>query len=88
MSFSKLGLSDPILKAVADLGYSSPTTIQKQAIPVVLKGENLIAAAQTGTGKTAGFVLPILEMLSKGETQKKNVSVRLFLSLLVNSRFR
>ncbi|MFC1235248.1 DEAD/DEAH box helicase [Vibrio sp. DW001] len=71
MSFSKLGLSDPILKAVADLGYSSPTTIQKQAIPVVLKGENLIAAAQTGTGKTAGFVLPILEMLSKGETQKK-----------------
>jgi len=71
MSFSKLGLSDPILKAVAELGYTSPTNIQTQAIPVVLKGDNLIAAAQTGTGKTAGFVLPILERLSRGETQKK-----------------
>lgn len=71
MSFSKLGLSDPILKAVAELGYTSPTNIQNKAIPVVLKGENLIAAAQTGTGKTASFVLPILEKLSNGETQKK-----------------
>ncbi|MDG3086115.1 DEAD/DEAH box helicase [Vibrio hannami] len=71
MSFSKLGLSDPIVKAVTEAGYESPTNIQKKAIPVVLKGEDLIAAAQTGTGKTASFVLPILEMLSKGETQRK-----------------
>jgi len=63
MSFSKLGLSDPILKAVADLAYAEPTEIQKQAIPVVLSGKDLIAAAQTGTGKTASFVLPLLEML-------------------------
>ena len=61
MSFSKLGLSDPILKAVAELGYTAPTSIQKQAIPVILSGRDLVAAAQTGTGKTASFVLPMLE---------------------------
>ena len=61
MPFSKLGLSDPILKAVAELGYTKPTSIQKQAIPVILSGRDLVAAAQTGTGKTASFVLPILE---------------------------
>ena len=61
MSFSKLGLSEPILKAVAELGYTKPTSIQKQAIPVILSGRDLVAAAQTGTGKTASFVLPILE---------------------------
>jgi superfamily II DNA/RNA helicase len=64
MPFSKLGLSEPILKAVADLAYVEPTAIQKQAIPVVLSGKDLIAAAQTGTGKTASFVLPLLEMLN------------------------
>ncbi|GHA33540.1 DEAD/DEAH box helicase [Photobacterium aphoticum] len=71
MPFSTLGLSDPILKAIAELGYQSPTPIQEKAIPVALTGKNLIAAAQTGTGKTASFTLPILEMLSKGETQRK-----------------
>ncbi len=64
MPFSKLGLSDPILKAVADLGYTAPTAIQKQAIPVILSGRDVIAAAQTGTGKTASFVLPILQMFN------------------------
>ncbi len=71
MPFSKFGLSDPILKAVTEQGYEKPTTIQQKAIPVILRGDNLIAGAQTGTGKTASFVLPILEMLSKGETKKK-----------------
>ncbi|MBD1577735.1 MULTISPECIES: DEAD/DEAH box helicase [Vibrio] len=71
MPFSSFGLSDPILKAVAEQGYDKPTDIQTKSIPVVLRGENLIAAAQTGTGKTASFVLPILEMLSKGQTQRK-----------------
>lgn len=71
MSFAKLGLSDPILKALADQGYQAPTSIQKKAIPVVLRGENLIAAAQTGTGKTASFVLPILQRLAAGQTQRK-----------------
>ena len=61
MPFSKLGLSESIVNAVADAGYTQPTDIQKQAIPVILSGRDLLAAAQTGTGKTAGFVLPLLE---------------------------
>jgi ATP-dependent RNA helicase RhlE len=66
MSFSSLQLSEPILKALKDLGYTQPTPIQEQAIPVILSGKNLIAAAQTGTGKTASFVLPILQCLNNG----------------------
>jgi len=64
MSFSSLQLSAPILKAITDLGYTQPTPIQEKAIPVILSGKNLIAAAQTGTGKTASFVLPILQRLN------------------------
>ena len=63
MSFSDLGLSDPIVRAVIEHGYNEPTPIQKAAIPVVLEGHDLLAAAQTGTGKTAGFVLPLLQRL-------------------------
>ncbi len=64
MPFSRLGLSDPIVRAVAELGYTEPTPIQLQAIPAVLSGGDLLAGAQTGTGKTAGFTLPILQRLS------------------------
>ncbi|MCJ8319295.1 MAG: DEAD/DEAH box helicase [Colwellia sp.] len=66
MPFSKLALSEPLLKAINDLGYTAPTAIQKKAIPVVLSGKNLVAAAQTGTGKTASFALPLLEQLNNG----------------------
>src|SRR5438876_1254971 len=64
MSFSKLGLSEELVRAVAEHGYTTPTPIQTQAIPAVLAGGDLLAGAQTGTGKTAGFVLPILQRLS------------------------
>lgn len=64
MSFASLGLSDPIVRAVAERGYTEPTPIQSQAIPAVLSGGDLLAGAQTGTGKTAGFVLPLLQRLS------------------------
>src|SRR5205085_5603076 len=64
MSFSTLGLSDAILRAVTEQGYTTPTPIQAQAIPAVLGGGDLLAGAQTGTGKTAGFTLPILQRLS------------------------
>jgi len=64
MAFSKLGLSEALLRAVADQGYTVPTPIQAQAIPAVLAGGDLLAGAQTGTGKTAGFVLPMLERFS------------------------
>ncbi|MEF1172449.1 DEAD/DEAH box helicase [Vibrio sinaloensis] len=71
MPFAKLGLSQPLTQTIQSLGYSKPTTIQTKAIPAILQGDDLIAAAQTGTGKTASFVLPILEKLAKGETQRK-----------------
>ena len=61
--FADLGLADPLLRAIADAGYTTPTPIQAQAIPHVLAGKDLLAAAQTGTGKTAGFTLPILNLL-------------------------
>ena len=64
MSFDTLGLSGALLRAVADRGYTTPTPIQAKAIPAVLAGVDLLAGAQTGTGKTAGFVLPILQRLS------------------------
>ena len=64
MPFTKLGLSGALLRAVADQGYTVPTPIQTQAIPAVLAGGDLLAGAQTGTGKTAGFVLPMLQRLS------------------------
>jgi ATP-dependent RNA helicase RhlE len=64
MSFSKLGLSEELVRAVSEHGYTQPTPIQAQAIPAVLAGGDLLAGAQTGTGKTAGFVLPILQRLS------------------------
>src|SRR5947208_10400021 len=63
MSFTKLGLSDALLRAVADQGYTVPTPIQAQAIPAVLAGGDVLAGAQTGTGKTAAFVLPLLQKL-------------------------
>ncbi|KGK42004.1 hypothetical protein LH51_10510 [Nitrincola sp. A-D6] len=72
MSFATLGLSDSILKAVTEQGYDTPSPIQSQAIPVVLAGKDLMAAAQTGTGKTAGFTLPILERLSQGKPATAN----------------
>ena len=64
MSFTELGLRAEILRAIAEEGYTEPTPIQAKAIPVVLAGRDLMAAAQTGTGKTAGFTLPILQLLS------------------------
>jgi superfamily II DNA/RNA helicase len=71
MTFKDLNLSTPLLLALEKQGYEMPTPIQQQAIPIALNGENLIAAAQTGTGKTAAFVLPIIERLSRSETQRK-----------------
>ena len=64
MSFKDLGLSDALIKAVHEKGYTNPTSIQQKAIPVILEGKDILASAQTGTGKTAGFTLPILQYLS------------------------
>ena len=72
MSFDSLGLSAPILDAVKKQGYDKPSPIQEKAIPLVLTGKDVMAAAQTGTGKTAGFTLPLLENLSGGPRPKAN----------------
>ncbi len=66
-TFADLGLSESILKAVSEKGYETPSPIQAKAIPIVLEGTDLLAAAQTGTGKTAGFVLPILHKISQAQ---------------------
>ncbi|MEQ9424883.1 MAG: DEAD/DEAH box helicase [Cyclobacteriaceae bacterium] len=71
MSFNSLGLSNPLLKAVNKKGYTEATPIQIKAIPKVLGGLDVLGSAQTGTGKTAGFTLPILQLLSKNQPQKK-----------------
>jgi len=71
--FTDLGLSKPLLKAVSDKGYDTPSPIQAQAIPAVISGRDVMAAAQTGTGKTAGFTLPLLERLSQGGTVPSRV---------------
>ncbi len=64
MAFKKLELIEPILKALEEEGYTTPTPIQQQAIPLVLERRDLLGCAQTGTGKTAAFAIPILQILS------------------------
>ncbi len=76
ITFADLGLSDKILRAVSDKGYQIPSPIQAQAIPSVLQGKDVLAAAQTGTGKTAGFTLPILHKLSENPAQNERRSIR------------
>ncbi|MEO5611618.1 MAG: DEAD/DEAH box helicase [Sphingomicrobium sp.] len=71
MSFADLGLSDELLRAVADSGYGEPTPIQNGVIPSVLMGKDIIGIAQTGTGKTAGFVLPMIDILAQGRSRAR-----------------
>jgi len=71
MSFEYLGLSDEVLAAVADSGYTEPTAIQKQAIPTVLQGRDVLGIAQTGTGKTASFTLPMIDILASGRARAR-----------------
>ena len=76
MSFEKLGLSEPLLKAIKDQGYTEPSPIQAKAIPIILEKKDVLAAAQTGTGKTAGFTLPMLELLSQNNKKVGKLQVK------------
>jgi superfamily II DNA/RNA helicase len=71
MNFSNLQLSDPVLRAIADVGYETPTPIQEQAIPVILMGRDILGCAQTGTGKTASFTLPMIDILAAGRAKAR-----------------
>ena len=75
MSFNKLDLSPALLKAIQGQGYTKPSEIQKEAIPEILKGNDILAGAQTGTGKTAAFALPLLHMLQNAESKRRRVRV-------------
>jgi len=77
--FSDLHLSAPLLKAVSEEGYTHPTPVQEKAIPAILQGRDILAGAQTGTGKTAGFTLPILELLSKQPRAKGKNPIRVLI---------
>lgn len=76
MSFDKLDLSPPLLQAINEQGYNKPTPVQEQAIPLILQGRDILAGAQTGTGKTAGFALPLLQLLHRQPRPKKPHPVR------------
>jgi len=73
VSFSQLAISTPILRALNDLGYSNPTPIQSKAIPIVSQRKDLLACAQTGTGKTAGFAIPVLQLMEEDKKEQKPV---------------
>ena len=73
MTFNELGLSNELLKAISKKGYTEPSPIQEKAIPLVLEGKDVLASAQTGTGKTAGFTLPMLQILSNAPKTKRRV---------------
>jgi ATP-dependent RNA helicase RhlE len=76
MQFQSLNIIDPILQSLKEEGYVTPTPIQQQAIPVVLSGTDLLGCAQTGTGKTAAFAIPIIQLLSKNQTNEKKRKIR------------
>ena len=76
MAFEKLDLIEPILRALKTEGYTKPTPIQEQSIPTILKRRDLLGCAQTGTGKTAAFAIPILQLLTANATFDKKKKIR------------
>ena len=86
MSFKKLGLSEELLRSIKEKGYQAPTPVQSQAIPPILKGKDAVVSAQTGTGKTAAFTLPILQQLSELPTRKNTHKNSLYALVLTPTR--
>ena len=74
--FQTLGLIEPLLRAIQEEGYTTPTPIQAESIPIVLQGKDLLGCAQTGTGKTAAFTLPILQLLVTNKTTERRKKIR------------
>src|SRR3990167_2801824 len=80
MSFKSLGLSEPLLRVVVELGYKEPTLIQTKSIPIILKGDDILASAQTGTGKTASFLLPLMQKIASKPKERSNLTKVLILT--------
>ena len=74
MTFEQLGLTEELLKAVTEQGYITPTPVQQKAIPLILEGRDILAGAQTGTGKTASFTLPLLQRLAENSDSASKAS--------------
>lgn len=74
MRFEELGLNDQLIESISYMGFKNATPIQEQAIPAIIAGKDLIACAQTGTGKTAAFILPVIHALSMAETSNAKIS--------------
>ena len=93
MNFSELNIIEPILKAIEDAGYTEPTDIQAQSIPFVLEGNDIIGCAQTGTGKTASFAIPILQNLTNSPSNGQKVRTLILtptreLAIQINESFQ
>src|SRR3546814_19177492 len=86
MTFDHLAIISPVLKALQTEGYTHPTPIQEQSIPHFLQGKDLSGAAQTGTGKTAAFTIPMLQLLEQGALEQKNPRIRLRALILAPTR--
>ncbi len=86
MSFAQLGLCSELVRALDACGYTSPTPIQREAVPAILSGQDLLAAAQTGTGKTAGFMLPLLQRLSQYDFARSNSKAKIRALILTPTR--
>ena len=86
MQFSELSLIDPILKALAEEGYTNPTPIQEKAIPILLSRRDLLGCAQTGTGKTAAFAIPILQLLNEERSKSTGGPRRIKTLILTPTR--
>ena len=83
MNFSELNIIEPILKAIEEAGYTEPTEIQEQSIPLVLEGNDIIGCAQTGTGKTASFAIPILQNLTNSHSKGRKIRTTKVLNYMV-----
>jgi ATP-dependent RNA helicase RhlE len=86
MTFKELGLTEALLKAVEDKGYETPSPIQEKAIPHILQGKDILASAQTGTGKTAGFAMPMIQLLTQQAPRQNRVIRALVLSSGIRRR--